>query len=139
MQGTIDTMGCNEIPEWYIHPSGKPTVSDFEKIYEHKIRPFEPEKPGEYTLLNTMNDMKENPVVQQIMDGMRGGILQSCGGDENSPEFLFTISIVFNTPLIRLVQQGGGATPLGLMQAAVACANGDMSAVEQLTAMMESM
>lgn len=139
VQGTIDTMGCNKIPEWYIHPSGKPTVSDFEKIYGHKIRPFEPEKPGEYTLLNTMNDMKENPVVQQIMNGMRGGILQSCGGDENSPEFLFTISIVFNTPLIRLVQQGGGATPLGLMQAAVACANGDTSAVEHLTAMMESM
>lgn len=102
VQGTIDTMGCDGIPKWYIHPSGKPAVSDFEKIYEHKIRPFEPEKPGEYTLLNTMNDMKENPVVQQIMEGMRGGILQSCGG----------------------------ATPLGLMQAAVACANGDMSAAE---------
>lgn len=139
VQGTIDTMGCDGIPEWYIHPSGKPAVSDFEKIYGHKIRPFEPEKPGEYTLLNTMNDMKENPVVQQIMEGMRGEILQTCGGDENSPEFLFTISIVFNTPLIRLVQQGGGATPLGLMQAAVACANGDMSAAEQLAAMMGSL
>lgn len=98
----MDTMECDGIPEWYIHPSGKPAVSYFEKIYGQKIRPFEPEKPGEYTLLNTMNDMKENPVVQQIMEGMRGGILQSCGG----------------------------AMPLGLMQAVVACANGDMSAAE---------
>jgi len=139
VQGTVDTLECEEIPEWYIHPSGKPLVSDFEKIYGQEIKPYEVEKPGEYTLLNTLNDMKENPVVRQIMDGMKGGILQSCGGDENSPEFLFTISIVFNTPLIRLVQQGGGVTPLGLMQAAVACANGDMSAVEQLAAMTRSM
>lgn len=139
VQGTVDTLGYERIPEWYIHPSGKPAISDFEKIYGQEIKPFEPEKPGEYTLLNTLNDMKENPVVQQIMEGMKGGILQSCGGDENSPEFLFTISIVFCTPLIRLVQQGGGSTPLGLMQAAVACANGDMSAVEQLTTMMGNM
>ena len=138
VQGTVDTLGSEGIPEWYIHPSGKPSVSDFEKIYGHEIKPFELEKPGEYTLLNTFNDIKENPVVQQIMDGMKGGILQSCGGDETSPEFLFTINIVFNTPLIRLVQQGGGATPLGVMQAAVACANGDMSAAEQLAAMMGS-
>lgn len=136
VQGTVDTLECEGIPEWYIHPSGKPTVSDFEKIYGQEIKPFELEKPGEYTLLNTLNDMKENPVVQQIMEGMKGGILQSCGGDENSPEFLFTISIVFNTPLMRLVQQGGGSTPLELMQAAVACANGDMSAAEKLAAMM---
>ena len=83
--------------------------------------------------------MKENPVVQQIMEGMKGGILQSCGGDENSPEFLFTISIVFDTPLVRLVQQGGGATPLALMQAAVGAANNDPEAMAQLAAMMEKM
>lgn len=139
VQGTVDALEYEEIPQWYIHPSGKPAVSDFEKIYGQEIKPFELEKPGEYTLLNTMSDMKENPVVRQIMGGMREGILQSCGGDENNPEFLFTISIVFNTPLIRLVQQGGGATPLGLMQAAVACANGDMSAAGQLAAMMGNM
>lgn len=136
VQGTVDTLGYQEIPEWYIRPSGKPAISDFAKIYGQEIKPFEPKKPGEYTLLNTLNDMKDNPVVQQIMEGMRGGILQSSGGDESSPEFLFTISIVFNTPLIRLVQQGAGATPLSLMQAAVACANGDMSAVGKLAAMM---
>lgn len=139
VQGTVDSLGYEDMPQWYIHPSGKPSVSDFEKIYGQEIKPFELEKLGEYTLLNTMNDMKENPVVRQIMGGMRGVILQSCGGDENNPEFLFTISIVFNTPLIRLVQQSGGTTPLGLMQAAVACANGDMSAAGQLAAMMGNM
>ena len=129
VQGTVDTLKSEGIPGWYIHPSGKPKVSDFEKIYGQEIMPFEPEKPGEYTMLNTLNDMKDNPVVQQIMEGMKGGILQSCGGDANSSEFLFTISIVFNTPLIRLVQQGGGATPLALMQAAVGAANNDPAAI----------
>jgi beta-glucosidase len=109
-------------------------MKDFEKIYGQEIRPYVPEKAGAFTMLNTFNDMKENPVVKQIMDGMKAGMLQ--GRDENDPEMIFTLSIVFNTPLVRLVQQGGGATPLGLMQAAVACANGDMSAVEQLSAMM---
>lgn len=139
VQGTVDTLGYEKIPEWYVRPIGKPSVSDFEKLYGQEIKPFELEKPGKYTLLNTMNDMKENPVVQQIMEGMKSGILQSCGGDENSSEFLFTINIVFNTPLIRLVQQGGGMTPLAMMQAAVACANGDMSAAGQLAAMMGNM
>ncbi len=139
VQGTVDTLRYEKIPAWYLHPSGKPAHSDFEKLYGREIKPFAPEKPGEYTLLNTMNDMKENPVVQQIMEGMKGGILQSCGGDENSPEFLFTISIVFDTPLVRLVQQGGGATPLALMQAAVGAANNDPEAMAQLAAMMEKM
>lgn len=139
VQGTVDTLGYEELPKWYIHPSGKPSAADFEKIYGQEIRPFEPEKPGEYTLLNTFDDMKENPVVQQIMEGMKGGILQGCGGDENDPEFLFTISIVFSTPLIRLVQQGGGMTPLALVEAAVGAANHDPDAAAQLAAMMQNM
>lgn len=139
VQGTVDSMRYEGLPQWYVHPSGKPLVSDFEKLYGRKIKPFELEKPGEYTLLNTMNDMKENPVVQQIMEGMKSGILQSCGGDVNSPDFLFTISIVFNTPLIRLVQQGGGMTPLAMMQSAVGAANNDPEAMAQLAAMMQNM
>ncbi len=139
VKGTVDTLGYEGTPQWYIRPAGKPSVSDFEKIYGQEIKPFEPEKPGEYTLLNTFNDMKENPIVQQIMEGMKGGILQSSGGDEDSPEFLFTISIVSNTPLIRLVQQGGGATPLALMQAAVGAANNDPQAMAQLGTMMAQM
>ena len=132
--GTVEQLPYTEIPSWYIKPEGKPTVQDFEKIYGREIKPYESTKPGEFTLLNTFNDMKDNPVVQQIMNGMKAGMLQ--GKDENDPEMVFMFSIVFNTPLQRLVQQSGGMTPLALMQSAVACANGDMSAVEQLGAMM---
>lgn len=63
VQGTVDTLGYDRLPQWYIRPSGKPSISDFEKIYGSKIAPFETEKPGEYTLLNTFDDMKEDPVV----------------------------------------------------------------------------
>lgn len=134
VDGTVERLPYEELPSWYIKPEGKPNVKDFEKIYGQEIRAYVPEKAGGFTMMNTLNDMGENPVVKQIMDGMKAGILQ--GRDENDPEMVFTLSIVFNTPLIRLVQQGGGATPLELMQAAVACANGDMSVVEQLSAMM---
>ena len=139
VQGTVDSLGYEGLPQWYVHPAGKPSTADFEKIYGQEIRPFELEKPGEYTLLNTFHDMEENPVVRQIMEGMKGGILQSYGGDENDPEYLFTINIVFNTPLIRLVQQSGGMTPLALMQAAVGAANHDPAAVDRLAAMMGNM
>lgn len=134
VDGTVERLPYEELPSWYVKPEGKPNVKDFEKIYGQEIRAYVPEKAGGFTMMNTLNDMGENPVVKQIMDGMKAGILQ--GRDENDPEMVFTLSIVFNTPLIRLVQQGGGATPLELMQAAVACANGDMSVVEQLSAMM---
>lgn len=134
VDGTVERLPYEELPSWYVKPEGKPDVKDFEKIYGQEIRAYVPERAGGFTMMNTLNDMGENPVVKQIMDGMKAGILQ--GRDENDPEMVFTLSIVFNTPLIRLVQQGGGATPLELMQAAVACANGDMSVVEQLSAMM---
>lgn len=132
--GTVERLPYEEIPSWYVRPKGKPDVKEFEKIYGQAITHYETEKAGAFTMMNTFNDMKENPVVRQIMDGMKAGMLK--GRADNDPEMVFTLSIVFNTPLIRLVQQGGGATPLELMQAAVACANGDSSAVKQLSAMM---
>ncbi|MGN1142512.1 MAG: glycoside hydrolase family 3 C-terminal domain-containing protein [Oliverpabstia sp.] len=136
VKGTVTEMGYRALPDWYKKPVGKPSVSDFEKIYGKEIKPFELEKPGSFTLLNTFNDMKENPVVQQIIQGMLGGMLAAYGGDETNPEYIFTSSIVLNTPLVRLVQQGGGQTPLELMQAAVGAANGDEAALAMLAGMM---
>lgn len=139
VQGTVDSMGYEGLPQWYVRPSGKPSVADFEKLYGREIKPFEPEKPGKYTLLNTFDDMRDNPVVQQIMEGMKAGILQNYGGDENNPEYLFMISIISGTPLIRLIQQSGGMTPIAMMQATVGAANNDPDAAAQLAAMMEKM
>ena len=139
VQGTVETMGYSELSAWYIKPLGKPTVKDFEKIYGQEIKPFELEQPGSFTLLNTFNDMKENPVVQQIIQGMTAGILAGYGGDETNAEYIFTVSIILNTPLIRLVQQGGGQTPLALMQSAVGAANGDAAALQMLGEMMAAL
>ena len=124
--GTVNELGYNQLPTWYVNPTGKPSIQDFEFIYGETIPPFEIEKPGEFTLLNTLNDMKDNVVVQQIIEGMKKGILTTCGGDENSSEYIFTSKLVLNTPLIRLVQQGGGVTPLDVMKMAVDAANGKM-------------
>ena len=46
VQGTVDDMGYQELPEWYRHPTGKPSVKDFEKIYGQEILPYELEKTG---------------------------------------------------------------------------------------------
>lgn len=136
IQGTVDSMKDQELPKWYRNPTGKPTRTDFEKLYGRKIKPFELEKAGEYSLLNTFHDMESNPIVAQIAAGMKAGMLQQFGGDESNPEYIFTVSIVMNTPLIRLVQQGGGATPIALMEAAVGAANGDQEAIASLAKMM---
>lgn len=134
VEGTVETLPYAELPQWYQKPEGKPSVKDFESIYGQEIHPFEPEKPGNYTMMNTFNDMKENPIIQQIMEGMKAPIVAAGGGDESNPETIFTLSIIFNTPLIRLVQQCGGATPRELMELAVGSANGDVSAMEKLGA-----
>lgn len=136
IQGTVDSMKDQELPKWYRNPTGKPTRTDFEKLYGRKIKPFELEKAGEYSLLNTFHDMESNPIVAQIAAGMKAGMLQQFGGDESNPEYIFTVSIVMNTPLIRLVQQGGGATPIALMEATVGAANGDQEAIASLAKMM---
>ena len=70
---------------------------------------------------------------------MTAGILAGYGGDETNAEYIFTVSIILNTPLIRLVQQGGGQTPLALMQAAVGAANGDAAALQILGEMMAAL
>lgn len=131
IQGTIPSMDCKDIPGWYLDPVGKPSVRDFEKLYGRKIEPFEPEKPGQFTMLNTFHDMKDNPIVSSILEQMRQGILQGYGGDESNPEFIFTFSVITNTPLVRLVQQGGGQTPLALMQTVVGAANHDPQIMAQ--------
>ena len=123
VQGTVDALGYGQIPQWYIHPAGKPSLQDFEVVYGDTIKPFELEKAGEFTLLNTLNDMKDNVVVQQIISEMTKGILASCGGDENNPEYIFTSRLVLNTPLIRLVQQSGGNTPMDILKVALDAAN----------------
>ena len=123
VQGTVDALGYGQIPQWYIHPAGKPSLQDFEVVYGDTIKPFELKKAGEFTLLNTLNDMKDNVVVQQIISEMTKGILASCGGDENNPEYIFTSRLVLNTPLIRLVQQSGGNTPIDILKVALDAAN----------------
>ncbi len=63
IQGTVSSLGGADIPQWYIRPTGKHSITDFEKLYGQEIRPFELEKPGQFTMLNTFQDMKDNPVV----------------------------------------------------------------------------
>lgn len=132
VQGTVAEMGYRGLPKWYQKPVGKPSVADFERIYGREMKPFELEKTGSFTLMNTLNDMKENPAVQQVVKGMTGGMLAAYGGDENHLDYLFAVNIVLNTPLRRLVQQSGGTTPVQLMRAVVDAANGDASALASM-------
>lgn len=139
IQGTVDSMYAQGLPAWYIQPEGKPSVADYEHLYGREIKPYELEKPGEYTLLNTFRDMESNPIVAQIAEGMKAELLKQYGGDESNPEYIFTVNIVMNTPLVRLVQQGGGMTPIALMQATVGAANGSQEAIAMLGQIMSQM
>lgn len=139
VEGNTDRFSYKHVPKWYRKPERKPVRSEFEMIYGKKIDSYQVEKPGGYTMLNTFNDMKENPVIAQIMKGMKAPIIAAAGGNEQDPGVVFTLSIIFNTPLIRLVQQGGGATPRELMELAVASANGSTEAMEQLGVLMSEM
>lgn len=107
---------------WYTSLIGKPTREDFETRYGQKIEPYHAPKVGEYTLMSTLNDMKDSPTAQYML----AEIKKSIGvpeGQEPNEEQIFLIEITSNTPLQRLAQQGGSSELIPVYEQVVMAAN----------------
>lgn len=55
-----------EIPQWYLHPRNAPSKEEFEKLLGHKIIE-KPLKKGEFTMENTIMEMKDYSWVMKVM------------------------------------------------------------------------
>ena len=57
---------AREIPQWYLNPKNTPTQEEFEKLLGRKIVE-KPMKKGEFTMENTIVEMKDYSLVMKIM------------------------------------------------------------------------
>ena len=119
----METVNASEgLPQWYTAPEGKPSVTDFEKLYGRKIQPYHAPQTGEFTMMSTLTDMKDSGGAQQMLAGIRQSVGAPAEG-EVSQEVQFLIEITSTTPLRRLAQQSGGTTPVETLEGIVAAAN----------------
>lgn len=110
------------LPKWYAAPQGKPSAADFEKLYGREIQPYHAPKAGEFTMMSTLEDMKDSAAAQQMISGIRQSVGAPAEG-EVSQEVQFLIEITSTTPLRRLAQQSGGATAVEELEGIVKAAN----------------
>jgi len=122
VEGTKDVLCYENIPTWYVKPEGKPSIKDFEVIYGKEIKPYQVEQKGQYTMLNSLNDLKGCKAVAQYLADLKAEYVELFG-DENAPDVIFLMELMPNMPIIRYVQQRGGEVSIEEMQALVKAAN----------------
>ena len=111
------------LPSWYVKPTGKPNLADFSKMSGLTVHPFVTTQPGQYTRLNTPRELgAHSMIVRKIANVVKKNMTKDIS-DPNSPEAKFMETIVMDTPLIRLAQQSGGKLSLALVDKLVAVAN----------------
>ena len=61
-----DEITKTELPKWYLNPENVPTQADFEKLLGRKIL-SKPLKKGEFTMENTIMEMKDYSLIMKMM------------------------------------------------------------------------
>lgn len=82
------------VPEWYFAPKGVPSRDDFEALVGHKVTE-KPLKKGEFTMENTVMEMKEFSLMMKIMyKAVEATIAKGFDGkkDYGNPEFRMMMS-----------------------------------------------
>ena len=98
-----------KVPEWYFAPKGAPTHEDFEVLMGRKVTE-KPLKKGEFTMENTVMEMKEFSLMMKIMYKAVGAtIAKGFGGkkDYSNPEFCMMMSSSADCSLSGMKINGG--------------------------------
>ncbi len=109
---------------WYQNCNGKPTQRDLEKALGHEVVLSVPKK-GEYTMDNSIMEMKETSMIMKIMfRAIESTIAKRFNGkkDYSNPEFRMMINSSAGAPL-RSMQISAGVKD-GLFEGLVEMANG---------------
>jgi len=124
--GTIEKTGISiKIPEWqpgswYENPVGAPSQEEWERMLGRKFTPRVAKK-GEYTLNDTIMDMKEHSFVMKAFYFALKKYI-SRGAKPGTPEFRMMIESSAGSPL-RSLQITGGLKP-NLVKGLLEMANG---------------
>ena len=118
-----------EVPEWqpgswYENPQGHPSLTEWEQMSGKKYRPQKPVK-GEFTMNNTVVEMKEHSWVMKLMyTGIKMWIAREYGGGNaaDNPEYRMLLASTVSSPL-RSMQINGGMNN-GVIPGLLLIANG---------------
>ena len=83
------SLSVSELPSWYSELKGTPSHADFEALVGHKVTE-KPLKKGQFTMENTVMDMKDYSLMIKIMyKAVEATVAKSFGGkkDYNDPTF----------------------------------------------------
>ena len=93
LRGTIirpdSTSAAPKTPDWYFALKGKPTHADFEALLGRKVTE-KPLKKGEFTMENTVAEMRDHSLMMKIMySAVEGTVAKGFGGkkDYSNPDF----------------------------------------------------
>ncbi|MGC9468917.1 MAG: glycoside hydrolase family 3 C-terminal domain-containing protein [Anaerolineae bacterium] len=125
VHGSPVSSRLQEVPRWYLDPTGEVTQADFESLLGRRIEPVKPAKKGEYTLDCSFQDMKNSFVIRQIVKGIERSIGKSFGGvDYGNPTFKLIMASSTSTPLRKLSQLEPNSMPIHITTGMVHLANG---------------
>ena len=94
MEKEAASLSAPKVPEWYFAPKGKPSHADFEALVGHAVT-GKPLKKGEFTMENTVMEMKDHSFMMKIMyKVVEAVVAKSFGGkkDYSDPEFRMMMS-----------------------------------------------
>lgn len=94
LTGEIRKQGDNihatlKSPAWYVFPQGTPSHEDWEQLMGRTVQ-YVPLKKGEFTMDNTIMEMKDYSLIMRIMyKAVEAAVAKGFGGkkDYESPEF----------------------------------------------------
>lgn len=88
------SLSAPKVPDWYFAPKGTPSHADFEALAGHAVSE-RPLKKGEFTMENSVVEMKEHSLMMKIMyKAVEATIAKGFGGkkDYSDPAFRMMMS-----------------------------------------------
>lgn len=110
------------LPAWYHAPKGVPSHSDYEQLVGHPVTEKQVKK-GEFTMENTIMEMKDYSLVMKIMYlGVRTFFAKDFPNDKNDPTFKMMLSSAADCSLSAM--KINGAMNNHLLEGLLEIANG---------------
>jgi len=113
LSGTIEKQGVEvagvRAPAWYFSPKGAPSHKDFESLMGHPVLE-KPLKKGEFTMDNTVMEMKDFSFIMKIMfKAVEATVAKGFGGkkDYSDPAFRMMMNSAADSSLSGMKISGG--------------------------------
>ena len=114
----------NSVPDFYKHPSGKPSLSDFEDLLGRKLPERSMEKP--FTVNSTLSEMSGVPQMKIVIRKLSSMLMASAGVKSRQDNAYKVVHSMFmQTPVKRLTLVSPDKMPKYMGEVLVLIANGE--------------